>query len=161
MDAQELIDYYEYLCSRFPLRSIEVGLDQDDWDGWCELTQRLGKNVTIAGDDFFAGNASRLKMGAQKQAGNALLLKLSQIGTVSEAQCTAETARRLGYAVIVSERRGESEDSMIADFAVAVNAGQIKTGGVCRADHTAKYNRLLKIYDELGRARDFARNLYC
>ncbi len=161
MDAQELIDYYEYLCSRFPLRSIEDGLDQDDWDGWCELTQRLGKNVTIAGDDFFAGNASRLKMGAQKQAGNALVLKLSQIGTVSEAQCTAETARRLGYAVIVSERRGESEDSMIADFAVAVNAGQIKAGGVCRADHTAKYNRLLKIYDELGRARDFARNLYC
>ena len=155
MSSEELIEYYEYLCDKFPIRSIEDGLDQDDWDGWCSLTQRLGSKISLVGDDFFVTNPSRLKMGANKKAANGILIKMNQIGTLTETLNTVETAKRCGYDVIISHRSGESEDTMIADLCVAVNAGKIKTGSLCRAERTAKYNRLIKIHDELGTAADY------
>lgn len=155
MTAEEFIEYYEYLCHKFPIRSIEDPLDQDDWEGWCAMTQRLGNRVALVGDDFFVTNPARLQMGANKHAANAILIKMNQIGTLTETMDTVHTARRLGYEVIISHRSGESEDTMIADLAVAANAGYIKAGSPARAERTAKYNRLLKIHDELGSAGIF------
>ena len=149
MTTEDLLEYYEYLCDKFPIRLIEDGLDQDDWDGWCQLTQRLGHKTILAGDDFFVSNVSRMQMGVQKCAGNGVLIKPNQAGTLTEVFSAVEYAKRAGYAVILSHRLGDSEDTFLADLAVAVNAGYIKTGAVCRAERTAKYNRLIKIEDEL------------
>lgn len=148
--TSEMITYYESLVERFPIRSIEDGLSEEDWDGWVELTQRLGDRVQLVGDDLFTTNPDRLRTGIRLGAANAILIKLNQIGTVSETMETIRIARGAGYAVIVSHRSGETEDTFIADLSVGVNAGQIKTGAPCRSDRTAKYNRLLRIEEELG-----------
>lgn len=150
--AQEMIDYYESLCGRFPLRSIEDGLDEEDWEGWKRLTERLGEKVQLVGDDLFVTNVRRLSRGIREKAANAILVKLNQIGSVSEAMEAIEMAHKAGFHAVVSHRSGETEDTFIADLAVAVNAGQIKTGAPCRSDRVAKYNRLLQIEEELGSA---------
>lgn len=150
MDTDEFIEYYEYLCSKFPLRFIEDGLDPDDWDGWTKITQRLGPKVTLAGDDFFSTDPSRICMGAGKQAANGAVINMNQVGTVTETFYAVNSAKQCGYDIIISRQGNDSEDTFLADFCVAVNAGKFKAGSVCRAEGTAKYNRLLKIYDELS-----------
>ena len=148
--ADEMIAYYKKLTEKYPLRSIEDGLDEEDWEGWTHMTKELGNRVQLVGDDLFVTNSSRLQRGIQMGAANAILIKVNQIGTVSEAMKAIETAKRAGYKVIVSHRSGETEDSFIADLAVGVNAGQIKTGAPCRSDRVVKYNQLLRIEDMLG-----------
>ena len=148
--ADEMIAYYKKLTEKYPLRSIEDGLDEEDWEGWVHMTRELGDRVQLVGDDLFVTNSSRLQRGIQMGAANAILIKVNQIGTVSEAMKAIETAKRAGYKVIVSHRSGETEDSFIADLAVGVNAGQIKTGAPCRSDRVVKYNQLLRIEDMLG-----------
>ena len=148
--ADELIAYYKKLTEKYPLRSIEDGLDEEDWEGWVHMTRELGNRVQLVGDDLFVTNSARLQRGIQMGAANAILIKVNQIGTVSEAMKAIETAKRAGYKVIVSHRSGETEDSFIADLAVGVNAGQIKTGAPCRSDRVVKYNQLLRIEDMLG-----------
>ena len=143
--ADEMIAYYKKLTEKYPLRSIEDGLDEEDWEGWVHMTRELGNRVQLVGDDLFVTNSARLQRGIQMGAANAILIKVNQIGTVSEAMKAIETAKRAGYKVIVSHRSGETEDRFIADLAVGVNAGQIKTGAPCRSERTAKYNRLLRI----------------
>ena len=143
--SSELIGLYESWLSKFPIVSIEDGLDENDWDGWKELTERLGGRVQLVGDDLFVTNPNRLQMGIDNQIGNSILIKLNQIGTVTETLRTIELAHRSGYTSIISHRSGETEDTTIADLAVATGAGQIKTGSVCRGERTAKYNRLLWI----------------
>ena len=145
--ADEMIAYYKKLTEKYPLRSIEDGLDEEDWEGWVHMTRELGDRVQLVGDDLFVTNSSRLQRGIQMGAANAILIKVNQIGTVSEAMKAIETAKRAGYKVIVSHRSGETEDSFIADLAVGVNAGQIKTGAPCRSDRVVKYNQLLRIED--------------
>lgn len=148
--ADEMIAYYKKLTEKYPLRSIEDGLDEEDWEGWAHMTRELGDRVQLVGDDLFVTNSARLQRGIQMGAANAILIKVNQIGTVSEAMKAIETAKRAGYKVIVSHRSGETEDSFIADLAVGVNAGQIKTGAPCRSDRVVKYNQLLRIEDMLG-----------
>lgn len=148
--ADEMIAYYKKLTEKYPLRSIEDGLDEEDWEGWAHMTRELGNRVQLVGDDLFVTNSARLQRGIQMGAANAILIKVNQIGTVSEAMKAIETAKRAGYKVIVSHRSGETEDSFIADLAVGVNAGQIKTGAPCRSDRVVKYNQLLRIEDMLG-----------
>ena len=148
--ADEMIAYYKKLTEKYPLRSIEDGLDEEDWEGWVHMTRELGNRVQLVGDDLFVTNSARLQRGIQMGAANAILIKVNQIGTVSEAMKASETAKRAGYKVIVSHRSGETEDSFIADLAVGVNAGQIKTGAPCRSDRVVKYNQLLRIEDMLG-----------
>ena len=148
--ASEMVDYYESLIQEFPLVSIEDGLWEEDWEGWSMMTKRLGKRVQLVGDDFFVTNEKRLAKGIEQNAGNAILVKVNQIGTLSEAMDAIERAQMSGYHTVISHRSGESEDTFIADLAVAVNAGQIKTGAPCRGERTAKYNRLLAIEDTLG-----------
>ena len=148
--ADEMIAYYKKLTEKYPLRSIEDGLDEEDWEGWVHMTRELGNRVQLVGDDLFVTNSARLQRGIQMGAANAILIKVNQIGTVSEAMTAIETAKRAGYKVIVSHRSGETEDSFIADLAVGVNAGQIKTGAPCRSDRVVKYNQLLRIEDMLG-----------
>ena len=148
--ADEMIAYYKKLTEKYPLRSIEDGLDEEDWEGWVHMTRDLGNRVQLVGDDLFVTNSARLQRGIQMGAANAILIKVNQIGTVSEAMKAIETAKRAGYKVIVSHRSGETEDSFIADLAVGVNAGQIKTGAPCRSDRVVKYNQLLRIEDMLG-----------
>lgn len=148
--ADEMIAYYKKLTEKYPLRSIEDGLDEEDWEGWVHMTRELGNRVQLVGDDLFVTNSARLQRGIQMGAANAILIKVNQIGTVSEAMKAIETAKRAGYKVIVSHRSGETEDSFIADLAVGVNAGQIKTGAPCRSDRVVKYNQLLRIEDMLG-----------
>ena len=148
--AEEMIEYYRKLTDKYPLRSIEDGLDEEDWEGWVHMTRELGDRVQLVGDDLFVTNSARLQRGIRMGAANAILIKINQIGTVSEAMEAIETAKRAGYRVIVSHRSGETEDSFIADLAVGVNAGQIKTGAPCRSDRVAKYNQLLRIEDMLG-----------
>ena len=148
--ADEMIAYYKNLTEKYPLRSIEDGLDEEDWEGWVHMTRELGNRVQLVGDDLFVTNSARLQRGIQMGAANAILIKVNQIGTVSEAMKAIETAKRAGYKVIVSHRSGETEDSFIADLAVGVNAGQIKTGAPCRSDRVVKYNQLLRIEDMLG-----------
>ena len=148
--ADEMIAYYKKLTEKYPLRSIEDGLDEEDWEGWVHMTRELGNRVQLVGDDLFVTNSARLQRGIRMGAANAILIKLNQIGTVSEAMKAIETAKRAGYKVIVSHRSGETEDSFIADLAVGVNAGQIKTGAPCRSDRVVKYNQLLRIEDMLG-----------
>ncbi len=150
LTSSEMIDYYENLLNKYPIVSIEDGLSEDDWDGWAELTQRLGSRVQLVGDDLFVTNAEILAEGINKGIANSILIKPNQIGTVSETMMTVRLAQRNGYTCVMSHRSGESEDSFIADFAVALNTGQIKTGSTARSDRIAKYNRLLEIQRELG-----------
>ena len=148
--AEDMIDYYEDLVNSYPVISIEDGLHEDDWKGWSNLTKILGHKVQLVGDDLFVTNTKKLKVGIQKGAANAILIKLNQIGTVSEAMDAIELAHRSGYRTVISHRSGETEDTFIADLAVAVNAGQIKTGAPCRMERVAKYNELLRIEEQLN-----------
>jgi enolase len=148
--ADEMVRYYEDLCARYPIVSIEDGLDEDDWQGWAALTQAIGGKVQLVGDDLYVTNAKRLQRGIDEKAGNAVLVKVNQIGTLSETLQTIENAKKAGFGVVLSHRSGETEDSTIADLAVATNAGQIKTGSLSRSDRMAKYNQLLRIEEELG-----------
>lgn len=150
-DTNEMISYYEKLMEQYPIASIEDGLAEDDWDGWKIMTERIGKKVQLVGDDLFVTNVKRLEAGIKLSAANAVLVKVNQIGTVTEAMETIEMARESGYKTVISHRSGETEDTFIADLAVAVNAGQIKTGAPCRSDRVAKYNQLLRIEEELGK----------
>lgn len=155
-DAKEMIALYEDLAKRFPLVSIEDGLQEDDWEGWQSLTGRLGDGMQLVGDDLFVTNPKRIKCGIKLNAGNAVLIKVNQIGTLTEALDAIEMAQCAGYHTVISHRSGETEGAFIADLAVAVNAGQIKTGAPCRAERTAKYNRLLRIEEELGETAQFS-----
>lgn len=148
----DLINHWESLCGKYPIRSIEDALDEEDWNGWKLLTERLGHQVQLVGDDFFVTNTQRLKQGIEQRCGNSILIKLNQIGTLSETMDAVKMAQRAGHTAIVSHRSGETEDTTIADLAVALNAGQIKTGAPSRSERVAKYNRLLRIEEELGSA---------
>ncbi len=148
----ELIEYYRDLTSRFPLISIEDGLDEDDWDGWREMTAALGKEIMLIGDDLFVTSPDRLQQGIETATANSILIKLNQIGTLSETLETMNLARRHGYSCMISHRSGETDDSFISDLAVGTNAGLIKTGAPSRIDRVAKYNQLLRIEEDLGRA---------
>jgi len=150
--SEELANYYVDLCSKYPIVSIEDGLSEDDWDGWKVLTEKLGDKVQLVGDDLFVTNANILAEGIQKGIGNSILIKPNQIGSVSETMLTIRLAQRNNYNCVMSHRSGESEDAFIADFAVALNCGQIKTGSTARSDRIAKYNRLLEIGAEIGYA---------
>lgn len=152
LSSAELVDYYVNLCSKYPIVSIEDGLSEDDWDGWKLLTEKLGDKVQLVGDDLFVTNASILAEGIKKSIANSILIKPNQIGTVSETMQTIRLAQRNNYNCVMSHRSGESEDAFIADFAVALNCGQIKTGSTARSDRIAKYNRLLEIGAEIGYA---------
>ncbi len=155
--SQEQIDYLSSLCRKYPIDSIEDGLDQNDWDGWKKLTEQLGKKVQIVGDDLFVTNSSFLKKGIETKTANAILIKLNQIGTLTETMQTIHLAQKNGYKTVISHRSGETEDTFIADLSVACNARQIKTGSLCRSDRVAKYNRLLEIEDEVGKEAKYFR----
>lgn len=148
--SEELCDFYAELCEKYPIISIEDGLDQDDWAGWDYLTKKIGDKVQLVGDDFFVTNTERLAEGIEKNVANSILIKVNQIGTLTETFEAIEMAKKAGYTAVVSHRSGETEDATIADIAVATNAGQIKTGSMSRTDRIAKYNQLLRIEDELG-----------
>lgn len=148
--AEELVDYYEMLIAEFPIISIEDPMDEEDWEGWDLMTKRLGSKVQLVGDDLFVTNTERLRKGIDRKVANAILIKVNQIGTLTEAFAAIELAKTSGYRNIISHRSGETEDSIIADIAVAFNAGQIKTGAPCRSERVAKYNQLLRIEEELG-----------
>jgi enolase len=148
--AEELIEYYVDLCTRFPIISIEDGCAEDDWDGWKKLTARLGRKVQLVGDDLFVTNVKFLRQGIAEHVANSILIKVNQIGTLTETLATIDLAKRNNYAAVISHRSGETEDTTIADIAVATNAGQIKTGSLCRTDRVCKYNQLLRIAEELG-----------
>ncbi|MEE1239381.1 MAG: phosphopyruvate hydratase [Acutalibacteraceae bacterium] len=150
MTAEELISYYGDLISKYPIISIEDGSAEEDWEGWQKLTDALGDKIQLVGDDLFVTNTSRLRKGIELSAGNSILVKLNQIGTLTETLDVIELAKKHGYTAVISHRSGETEDTSIADLAVAVNAGQIKTGAPCRSDRVAKYNRLLTIERDLG-----------
>ena len=148
--SEEMVEFYAELCAKYPIRSIEDGLDQDDWEGWIMLTEKLGDKVQIVGDDLFVTNTARLADGIQRGAANSILIKVNQIGSLTETLAAIEMAKRASYTAVVSHRSGETEDATIADLAVATNAGQIKTGAPCRTDRVAKYNQLLRIEERLG-----------
>ena len=148
--SKELIAYWAGLCDKYPIRSIEDGLDEEDWEGWRALTEELGSRIQLVGDDLFVTNTERLQQGIQTGCANSILIKLNQIGSVSETMDAIKMARKAGYTAIVSHRSGETEDTTIADLAVALNAGQIKTGAPSRSERVAKYNQLLRIEEELG-----------
>lgn len=153
--SDEMISYYEELVSEFPIVSIEDGLQEDDWEGWKELTRRLGSRIQLVGDDLFVTNPKRLRRGIEEHAGNAILVKVNQIGTLSEAIEAVRMAQCAGMKAVISHRSGETEDAFIADLAVAMGAGQIKTGAPCRSDRNAKYNQLLRIEDTLGENAEY------
>lgn len=156
LTSDEMVDYWAELVEEFPIVSIEDGLDEEDWDGWKKLTDRIGDKVQLVGDDLFVTNVKRLQKGIDNGAANALLVKVNQIGSLTEAMDAIELAQRNKYACIVSHRSGETEDTTIADLVVATNAGQIKTGAPARTDRVAKYNQLLRIEDELGESAQYA-----
>ncbi len=160
MNASQLIDYYEDLLSRYPLLSIEDGLAENDWDGWADMTERLDDQVQIVGDDLFVTNPDIFREGIDKGIANSILIKLNQIGTLTETLETIRMAKDAGYTTVVSHRSGETEDSFIADLAVGVNAGQIKTGSMSRSDRIAKYNQLLRIEEILGHGASFPEELF-
>ena len=149
--SEEMIEYYAHLLDEFPIVSIEDGLEEDDWEGWQKMTARIGDRVQLVGDDLFVTNKKRLGCGIRLGAGNAILVKVNQIGTLTEAMEAVELAQHSGYRTVISHRSGETEDAFIADLAVACNAGQIKTGAPCRSDRNAKYNQLLRISEQLGK----------
>lgn len=153
--SAEMVDYLAALCEKYPIISIEDGLAEDDWEGWKALTERLGDKVQLVGDDLFVTNEERLVSGIEKGVANAILIKVNQIGTLTETFNAIETAKRAGYTCIISHRSGETEDTTLADIAVAVNAGQIKTGAPARTDRVAKYNQLLRIEEDLGKAAKY------
>jgi enolase len=150
INSEELVEYYASLCEKYPIVSIEDGLSEDDWDGWKIMTEKLGDKIQIVGDDLFVTNVDILSEGIKKGIANSILIKPNQIGSVSETMQTIRLAQRSGYTCVMSHRSGESEDTFIADFAVALNTGEIKTGSTARSDRIAKYNRLLEIERELG-----------
>jgi len=152
----EMVEYYAGLVDRYPIVSIEDGLAEDDWEGWSLITKRLGKRIQLVGDDIFVTNIERLGRGIREGVANSILIKLNQIGTVSETLSAIELAHRAGYTAVISHRSGETEDVTIADLAVGTNAGQIKTGSLCRTDRVAKYNQLLRIEEELGATAVYA-----
>jgi enolase len=152
LSPTELVEYYAGLCDRYPILSIEDGLAEDDWAGWTAITKRLGDRVQLVGDDLFVTNVVRLERGIREGVANSILIKVNQIGTLSETLATIEMAQHAGYTTVISHRSGETEDVTIADLAVATNAGQIKTGSLSRTDRVAKYNQLLRIEEELGDA---------
>jgi enolase len=154
--SEELVEFWVNLCAKFPIISIEDGFDEDDWTGHKALTDRIGKNVQLVGDDLFVTNTERLGQGIKMGAGNSILIKVNQIGTLTETLAAIEMAKRAGYTAVVSHRSGETEDATIADIVVATNAGQIKTGAPARTDRVAKYNQLLRIEEELGESALFA-----
>lgn len=154
--SEEMIDFYEQLIAKYPIVSIEDGLDENDWEGWKKLTDRLGDKVQLVGDDLFVTNTEKLAQGIEKGVGNSILIKVNQIGTLTETFDAIEMAKRAGYTAVISHRSGETEDSTIADIAVATNAGQIKTGAPSRTDRVAKYNQLLRIEDELDSVAQYA-----
>ena len=156
LTAEEMVAYYTELCNKYPIISIEDGLDENDWEGWKKLTEALGNKVQLVGDDLFVTNPARLSDGIAKGIANAILIKVNQIGTLTETFEAIEMAKRAGYTAVVSHRSGETEDTTIADIAVALNAGQIKTGSASRTDRMAKYNQLLSIEDELDSAAYYA-----
>lgn len=158
--SAQLVDYYVDLCSKYPIVSIEDGLSEDDWDGWKLLTEKLGDKVQLVGDDLFVTNASILAQGIEKGIANSILIKPNQIGSVSETMQTVRLAQRNGYKCVMSHRSGESEDAFIADFAVALNCGEIKTGSTARGERTAKYNRLLEIENEVVYGEYLGSNLF-
>ena len=155
LSSEQMVDFWQDWASRYPIVSIEDGLSEDDWDGWQMLTSRIGDKVQLVGDDLFVTNPERLQRGIDTNVGNAILVKVNQIGTLTESLEAIELAKRNRYGTIISHRSGESEDAFIADLAVATNAGQIKTGSASRSDRIAKYNQLLRIEDELGAAAQF------
>jgi len=150
LDGKGMVEFYRKLCEQFPIVSIEDGMAENDWDGWVALTQALGKRVQLVGDDLFVTNTERIKQGIAKGASNSVLVKVNQIGTLTETLESVEMAHRVGWTTIISHRSGETEDTFIADLAVAVRSGQIKTGSLARSERVAKYNRLLRIEAELG-----------
>jgi enolase len=156
LDAGAMVDYLAELCGRYPILSIEDGMSEDDWDGWLALTERLGDRVQLVGDDLFVTNPERLREGIAKGVANSILVKVNQIGTLSETLEAVETARAAAYTAVMSHRSGETEDATIADLAVATNCGQIKTGSLSRSDRLAKYNQLIRIEEELDTAALFA-----
>lgn len=153
--AEQMVEFYENLVNKYPIISIEDGMAENDWDGWKLMTDRLGKKIQIVGDDLFVTNPAILKEGIQKGIANSILIKLNQIGSLTETLEAIEMAKRAGYTTVISHRSGETEDTTLADLAVAVNAGQIKTGSLCRTDRVAKYNQLLRIEDELDTTSEF------
>ena len=153
--AAEMVEYYAELCEKYPIYSIEDGLAEEDWEGWKLLTERLGKTVQLVGDDLFVTNTERLSHGIKEDTANAILIKVNQIGTLTETFDAIEMAKRAGYTAVISHRSGETEDSTIADIAVAVNAGQIKTGAPARSERVAKYNQLLRIEDMLAETAQY------
>ena len=156
LTSEQMVDYWETLIEKYPIISLEDGMAEEDWDGWKLLTDRLGKKIQIVGDDIFVTNPERLRRGIEMGVANSILVKLNQIGTLTETLDTIEMAKRAGYTCVISHRSGETEDVTIADLAVAVNSGQIKTGAPARSDRVAKYNQLLRIEEELGDAGKFA-----
>jgi enolase len=155
LTSEQMVDFYEDLVDRYPVVSIEDGLAEDDWDGWKLLTERLGKRVQLVGDDLFVTNTERLRRGIGLGVANSILIKVNQIGSLTETLETIEMAKQAGYACVISHRSGETEDTTIADLAVAVNSGQIKTGAPARSDRVAKYNQLLRIEEELGDSAEY------
>jgi enolase len=155
-----MIDLWKRLCARWPIRSIEDGLAEDDWAGWQKLTRELGQRVQLVGDDLFVTNTKRLQEGIDKGAANSILVKVNQIGTLTETLDAIELARRNAFTTIISHRSGETEDVTIADIAVATNAGQIKTGSASRTDRIAKYNQLLRIEEDLGDSARYGAELW-
>jgi enolase len=160
LSSIEMIDYYEGLLDRYPIVSIEDGLAEEDWENWALMTRRLGKRVQLVGDDVFVTNPAILKKGIEEGIANAILIKLNQIGTVSETLEAIAMAKKAGYATVISHRSGETEDTFIADLAVGLNAGQIKTGSLSRSDRVAKYNQLIRIEEALGEAAVYAGNVF-
>ena len=156
LNSDEMVNYIENLSNNFPIYSIEDGMSEDDWDGWVELTKRIGNKVQLVGDDLFVTNIKRLQTGIEKNAGNAILVKLNQIGTLSETINAIQLGKKNNFSSIISHRSGETEDTTIADLSVAVSAGQIKTGSLSRTDRTAKYNQLLRIEEMLGSSAKYA-----
>ncbi|MBR2476662.1 MAG: phosphopyruvate hydratase [Clostridia bacterium] len=155
--SDELVDYWEGLCKDYPIFSIEDGVGEDDWRGWKVLTERLGDKIQLVGDDLFVTNTSRLSDGIEQKAANSILIKINQIGTITESMNAVEMAHKAGYTAVISHRSGETEDTTIADIAVATNSGQIKTGAPARSERVAKYNRLLRIEEELGELAEYKR----
>jgi enolase len=158
--TDEMIDLWKKLCAQWPIRSIEDGLAEDDWDGWQKLTRALGDKVQLVGDDLFVTNTKRLQDGISRKAANSILVKVNQIGTLTETLDAIELARRNAFTAIISHRSGETEDTMIADIAVATNAGQIKTGAPSRTDRVAKYNQLLRIEEDLSASARYGAELW-
>jgi enolase len=156
LSSEQMVRYYTDLCTRYPIFSIEDGMSEDDFDGWEMMTEALGDKIQLVGDDVFVTNTERLAKGIERGIANAVLIKVNQIGTLSETLETIEMAHKAGYRTVISHRSGETEDSTIADLAVAMNCGQIKTGSLARSDRLAKYNQLMRIEEQLGRAARFA-----